>query len=206
MRSENALSNGLTVSAGGDLFAGGDVSGGGSGFTRKYAGFGAAPAKPGCGTTPPPPPPPPPPTPTTPTTQTPPPPPPPPGDSSGPPRFDKISLSPTVLRRKTRAKLNYSLTKSTGVRLYMHQQKVGRFNSSTGCKRPTKANRKGKPCTYLTRIKGSRLIRAKAGSNTATITVRFGSTKRVLKPGVYTLTARTTGGDRRQLTFSIRKG
>jgi uncharacterized delta-60 repeat protein len=174
----SALAQGraIAVTPDGTVFGGGEASDDvflpNNGFVTRHTGFGPLAGPP------------------------PPPPPPPPA-----PAVTAASLSPATLRPKTKAKLKFTLNVATTVKLTVEQKLKGRKKGSK-CSKPSSKNKKGKSCTYYTKVGGSKKVSGKAGSNKLTFTRKFGS--KTLKAGSYRLNLKLSSGSVKRISFSVR--
>jgi hypothetical protein len=92
-------------------------------------------------------------------------------------------------------RVSYTLNQAATVRFTVTQRAKGRevkHGKKTVCVKPTKKNRKSKPCTRVVTLKGSFSRNGIAGENSFHFTGRLSGRK--LKPGRYRLVATPTAG------------
>jgi hypothetical protein len=125
----------------------------------------------------------------------------------GPPppavKIRDLKLSPATFRARKSARVSYTVNTAATVRFTVERGASGRTVGGK-CVKPSKANKKRKPCVRWTKVGGTvttRTVKA-AGGDRFTFKARVGSTR--LRPGRYQLVATPTGrGTPASASFTI---
>lgn len=136
------------------------------------------------------------------------------GATAAAPRMSKLTLTPRILRRRTRAKLGFLLSDPATVRYDVEKAVVGRTRvtgtggkRTTTCVRRTRRNARAKRCTRYAPLPGSRTIAAGKGRTTLTLTRK--PIAKLLARGHYRLRLQATDaagrkGNKLTVRFEVR--
>ena len=124
-----------------------------------------------------------------------------------PARFKSAKKGPSVAA-SGRSRVSFNSSEAATVMFTVERLLPGR-KVGKRCLKPTRANRKKKPCTRITRVRGSFIREAAAGDNFFRFTGRVGG--RSLKPGRYRLAAQATdpagnSSGKVRSSFTIKRG
>jgi hypothetical protein len=103
---------------------------------------------------------------------------------------------------KTGTSVSFALTRAARVSFRAERASSGR-RAGTRCVKPTRANRRAKPCKRYLPVSGSSGLAGRAGANRGHFSGRLGARK--LAPGTYRLVATPAGGASRRAPFTIRR-
>jgi hypothetical protein len=108
----------------------------------------------------------------------------------GPPRLRRLAVRPARLRPRKRTKISYELTQPAQVRFRVERGLLGRRTRGK-CRRPTRRNRRGRPCRRYKRFRGSFAQRGVLGANSLRFNGRVSG--RRLRAGHYRVVAVASG-------------